>query len=144
MGIASISRISRVIVALAALFFAGVGLELWVAPERAAHRLGVEAVRESGVATLRADLGGLFVGLALLCGIAVGTRRRSWTTAAVLVLGAIVIGRSIGLVSSGRVGDEPIELAIELGVIAALLTAARDVAGDVQDVPPSASVRHRG
>ena len=53
-------RVGRMIVALASVAFAGVAVTLWAAPVRAAHALGLEAVRSSGVAVLRADLGGLF------------------------------------------------------------------------------------
>ena len=56
--------ISRILVALAALLFLAVGLEFWVAP-----RTGGAALRHRGdprrraCVNLRADLGGLFIGL---------------------------------------------------------------------------------
>ena len=121
----SISRFGRFIVTLAAVLFAGLGLELWVAPEQAAHRLGLDVVRAGGVSALRADLGGLFVGLALLCGAAAWTKRRSWIIAAALVLVAIVFGRSIGWISNGSLGDDVFELIIELTVIGGLVVSAR-------------------
>jgi ribonuclease Z len=120
----SISRFGRVIVTLAAGLFAGLGLELWAAPEQAAHRLGLEVIRDGGVAALRADLGGLFVGLAVLCGTAVWTRRRPWIVAATFVLVAIVLGRSIEWISNG-IGSDLLELVIELTVIGGLIASAR-------------------
>ena len=109
----------------ATLLFAGLGLELWVAPEQAAHRLGLEVIRAGGVATVRADVGGLFVGMAIVCGVAAWTRRRSWIFAAIFLLGAIVFGRSIGWIANRGVGDDLFELIVELTVIVALLAAAR-------------------
>jgi ribonuclease Z len=121
----TIARISRVIVSLASLLFAGLALALWVAPEHGAHRLGIEAVRATGLSVVRADLGGLFAGMALLCGAAAWTRGRSWIFAAVFVLAAIVLGRSIGWISTRAIGNDVVDLALELGVIAALLGIAR-------------------
>ena len=122
----SISGLGRLIVTLAALLFAGLGLELWVAPEQAANRLGLEVVRATGGAALRADVGGLFMGLAVLCGAAVWTRRRAWIFAAASVLVAIVCGRSIESIGNGSLSGNVSELAVELVVIGALLASARD------------------
>jgi len=121
----SISRIGRFVTAIASLLFAGVGLAFWVAPEQAAHRFGLEAVRASGLASLRADLGGLFVGLALLCAAAAWTRRRPWAAAAALVLAAIVTGRLIGWIDGRPSGDDVLRLVIELSVLGALIAGAR-------------------
>jgi hypothetical protein len=116
----SISGFGRFIVALATLLFAGIGLDFWFAPEQAANRFGLEAVRAGGTAALRADLGGLFMGLAVLSGAAAWTRRRSWVVAASSVLFAIVLGRSIEWITNGRTSAEPLELATELLVIVGL------------------------
>jgi len=118
------SRISRIVVSLASLFFAGVALAIWVAPEQAAHRLGIEAVRATGIAVVRADIGGLFAGMSLLCAAAAWTRRSSWSLAAASILGGIVVGRSLGWISRGAIGSDFVELAIELGLVAALLGLA--------------------
>jgi ribonuclease Z len=119
------SRISRMLVALTSLGFAAVALLIWVAPEPAAQRLGLEAVHSNGTAVLRSDLGGLFAGMALLCGAAAWTRRRAWVLAAASMLAAIVAGRFLGWVSQGAVGGDIVELAVEIGVLAALAGLAR-------------------
>jgi ribonuclease Z len=119
------SRILRVLVSLAALFFLAVGLEFWFAPEQAAHQFGIEAVRITGVSAVRADLGGLFVGLGLLCGAGAWTQRRRWLVAAALFLVAIVIGRSIGWIADGRSGVAFPELVIELTVLFLLIGSVR-------------------
>lgn len=119
------SRIPRAIVSSASVFFGALALGIWAAPERAATVAGVEAVRAAGTAMLRADLGGLFAGMAVLCGVAAWTRRRPWTVAAATMLAAIVTGRALGWVGAGRIGGDAGEMAIELAILAALLAYAR-------------------
>jgi ribonuclease Z len=126
----TLSRISRAFVALASLGFAGAALLIWAAPQQTAQTLGLEAVRSSGTAVLRADLGGLFAGMALVCGAAAWTRRRSWILAAASMVGAIVVGRTIGWVGRGGIGPDVVELAIELAVLASLGGLARSVRTD--------------
>jgi ribonuclease Z len=139
------SRISRAIVSLASLFFAALALGIWAMPELIAGRLGVEAVRAAGGATLRADFGGLFAGLAILCGVAAMSGRQAWITAATAMLGAIVTGRAIAWVSAGRIGGDLVEMGIELVILGALLSYARatDRAASGTAVVP-AGRRHRG
>ena len=121
----TISRISRLVVALASVLFAGVALAIWATPEQAAHALGIETVRTTGLAAVRADIGGLFGGMALLCAAAAWTGRRSWSLAAAAVLSAIVLGRSLGWISNRGIGSDLPELAIEVGLILALVAIAR-------------------
>jgi len=119
------ARLSRLIVLFASLLFACVAVAIWVAPDQAARALGLASVRAAGAAVVRADLGGLFAGLALLCAAAAWTRRRSWTGAAVIFLGAIVAGRLLGWISRGGIGADVPELLVELVLIAALLALVR-------------------
>ena len=134
------SGISRSVVSLAGLLFAALALGIWVAPDYAARQAGVGAVGAAGTATLRADLGGLFAGMAVLCGAAAWTRRRPWIDAAGTMLTAIVVGRALGWTSAGRIGGDVIEMAIELGIIAALVAMARR---DNRSAAPSARASFR-
>jgi ribonuclease Z len=118
-------RISRACVAFASVLFAVVMLVIWAAPERAAQYLGLEAIRPGGIAAVRTELGGLFAGLALLCGAAARTRGRTWALVAVSVLATIVVGRFIGWVVNTEAGIDLSFLVVELVVIAALLGMAR-------------------
>ena len=114
------SRIRRVCISLAAVLFAGVAASLWVAPDQAARTFGLEAIGAGGTASLRADLGGLFAALALMCGAAAWTQLREWRLAAAAIVAAIVAGRAIAwLVNGGPTGDIA-SLAIELAVLALL------------------------
>jgi ribonuclease Z len=139
------SRISRILVTLASVLFAVLALELWVAPQQAAHRLGLEVIRPAGWNVLRADLGGLFAGMALLCGSAAWTIRRSWCVAAASMLGAIVVGRTMGWIGHRGIGNDILELGIELIIIVALLGLARRRSpADVSTSAPPKSGRSMG
>jgi ribonuclease Z len=126
-----ITRISRLVVGCAAAFFAAVGLVVWIDPAQAAGRFGLDAAQASGGISLRADLGGLFVGLSLVCGAAFWTRRRAWFLAGAPVLAAIATGRAIGWMGNGGPAGDAIDMAIELVVLGALALAARAAAAPV-------------
>lgn len=119
------TALSRTLLALVALSFAGLGLGVWVSPERAAARFALDAVGTAGFTTVRADLGGLFLGVALLAGAAAWTRRRPFAVAAQLLLGAVALGRLVGWLATGRVGADASDLGVELGAIALLALAGR-------------------
>ncbi len=119
-----LATIARIVVALAALLFAGLGLQFWFAPDQAAQRFGLETISSAGRTALRADFGGLFLGLALLCGAGALARRRAALLAAAAMLAAVVVGRSIGWLVDGLPAGFT-ELAIELAALAALLGYAR-------------------
>lgn len=127
---------SRIAVALAALLFASIGIAFWVVPDQAAQQFGIEAVRGIGIANLRADLGGLFLGIALLCGAGAWTQRRGGLIAAIVVLATIVVGRAVGWVVDGRIGIGARELSLELAALAALVAHVRSLGA------PPAPVTH--
>jgi len=117
--------ITRTPVALAGLSFAALAAAVWLQPEQAAQRIGLDATGPAGLVAIRAELGGLFIAIALLCGAALWTRRRPWVFAAACVLGAVAAGRVIAwMVNGGPVGDF-VSLAIEIGGAVALLVAGR-------------------
>jgi ribonuclease Z len=130
-------RVSRTFVGLASLCFAAVALTIWVVPAEAARWLGLEATRTSGTAILRSDLGGLFVALSAICGATAWTRRRPYAVGAATLLTGIVIGRALGWFAASRIGSDIAEMAVELALIAALLTIARGAG------TPAAGVRGR-
>jgi ribonuclease Z len=114
-------ELSRIFVLLAALLFLAIGVEFWIAPEQAAQQFGIEAIRSVGLVNVRADLGGLFIGLGLLCGAGAWTRRRAWLIAAALVPVAILVGRCVGFLVDDRVEIGAGELAIEIAALVALV-----------------------
>jgi len=131
------TTISRILVSLAALTFLAVGLEFWVAPEQAAQQFGIEAIRGVGMINVRADLGGLFIGLGVLCAAGAWTKRRAGLIAATVVLAAVVVGRCVGWLVDGRVEIGARELGIELVGLAALIALSRSLG-----VTPQPSEEH--
>jgi ribonuclease Z len=117
--------LSRVVTGLAALLFAGIGLTIWMSPAQAASRFGLQSVASNGLVTVRADLGGLFIGLAIVAAIAVATRGRSWSAAAAVVVGAVATGRAVGWIANGGSAGDISNLAIEFVVCAAMASGAR-------------------
>jgi ribonuclease Z len=126
----------RILVALTAVCFGGFAIGIWLAPDAFAQVVGVTSVRAAGTAMLRADFGGLFAGLSVLCAVAAWTRSRVWIYAAATMLAAIVTGRALGWASNG-IGGDVIEMAVEAGLIALLVGYARTA-----DVPATDAMRH--
>jgi len=133
------ARVSRISVASASVLFAALALTIWLAPAEVARELGVQATRATGLVAVRAELGGLFAGLAMLCGAAAWSQRRSWTMAALAVLAAIVASRLVAWSANpgAIVGDLP-ALVIELTVMAALIGLTRP---EPQPAAQTSSVR---
>lgn len=126
-----LSRIGRLFVGLAAGLFAATGLGFLVAPTELAAGLGLESTGPGGLVALRADLGGLFLGMALLCGAGLAARRRSWLAAAAVMLGAIALGRVAGWLANGRADGGVLPLVIELAAIASLIAVLRETAPSI-------------
>ena len=114
-------QVSRSVVAVASILFGGIALAIWIVPGEAARLLGLELVRPAGTAVMRADLGGLFAGMALLCAIAAYTAQSSWSLAASAVLAAVIAGRVLGWMGAGRIGTDVDELLVEVVCLTALL-----------------------
>ncbi|MEZ5292906.1 MAG: MBL fold metallo-hydrolase [Vicinamibacterales bacterium] len=121
-------RITRALVALASLTFAAFAVAIWAAPVSAAGRLGLGIARTSGAAALRAEIGGLFGGMAALAAAAAWTRGRTWSLALASVVGGVAFGRAVGWAAAGVDGDGP-AMAIELSLLAASLVLAAKAAG---------------
>jgi hypothetical protein len=88
--------ISRILVTVAAMTFLAVGVSFLVTPEKAAEQFGLAALSGAGTVNVRADLGGLFIGLGFLCGIGAWTKRRAALVAAAALLAAVLVGRTVG------------------------------------------------
>jgi ribonuclease Z len=119
--------ISRILVTLAAMTFLAVGVSFLMTPEKAAEQFGLAALSGSGMVNVRADLGGLFIGLAMLCGVGAWTKRRAPLLAAAAVLAAVLVGRTVGWAADGRVEFGTRELGIELVAMVALVVLSRKV-----------------
>ena len=115
-----IQRMLRLLAGLTGLIFVGLGLLFLTSPGGQFARFGVLAGGNSGLSTLRGDMGGLFLGMALfILSGAIGGSSRLLTVPAVF-LGFIVSGRMLGLIADGRSGNGGQSMAVEI-VIAIIL-----------------------
>lgn len=117
-------NIRRLLIAVAAIAFAGLAAAAWAAPDQAARAFGLEAIGPAGRSSIRADLGGLFAALSVLCGAAAWTSSRAWQIAAAAVMAAIVTGRAIAWMAGGPSGDG-LSFAIEVAMLALLASSNR-------------------
>jgi ribonuclease Z len=132
-------NVNRNLVSLLALLFLALGASFWIAPMAMAERFGLAPIHGNGLVSVRADLGGLFMGMGILCAVGALKRRRGAVLAAAVVLGSVLLGRVIGwMVGAGApIGTR--ELAIELGAFVALVVMARRLGAGAEGPAPLAS-----
>jgi hypothetical protein len=119
----AVSRIARFVVIAGSLLFAATGMGFWFAPEQTAAQMGWQAGGATSLMVVRADLGGLFMGMAVLYAAAIWKDLRLLYFAVATLLGAIAIGRLIGWISVGPSNDFA-DMGIELGLVAATMFMA--------------------
>jgi hypothetical protein len=84
---------------------------------------GLQAIGDIGRANIRADIGGIFLGIGLFAIIAAWQQSRIWLTATMLLVGGALLGRFVSVAIDGyspRVGSP---MAVEAAVIAMLFFA---------------------
>jgi hypothetical protein len=110
--------ISRVLVGLIGLLaLLGVGPH-WFRLQHLPIERGIQALGDAGRANVRADVGGLFLAIALFAFIAAAKQNRTWALAGMLLVGSALVGRIVSLAIDGfgpRVGPP---IAIEALVVA--------------------------
>ena len=113
----------KIIVGLMALLFTLMGLNLMFNPESALVQFGVEAAGMHGLSTLRGDLGGMFLGAAVMLGWGVLRGRTTLFLAVAVLMGAIAFGRVIGFVADGANGQVIMPFVVELVMVVVLVFA---------------------
>jgi len=122
-------RILRFLAALTGLLFLALGLMLLFAPAQQSGQFAVLATGNAGLSTMRGDLGGLFLGMALFT--LAGAIRGSIQCLAVptVFLGFIVVGRFLNLILDGRSSEGVRAILLELVLIAVLLLTIASLRG---------------
>lgn len=110
--------VSRILVGLIGIMaLLGVGPH-WFRLQHLPVERGMQALGDIGRANVRADVGGLFLAIALFAFIAAAKQSKTWALAAMLLVGSALVGRFVSLAIDGfgpRVGAP---IAIEAGVVA--------------------------
>ncbi len=113
-------------VGITALLLALLGVRWMFAPESIALEQGVTLQGLPALSLARADLGGFFMGAALLCVLGLRVGQGQLLNAAAVLIGAIAIGRTIGLLVDGFHGTMAFLIGIEIAMVAVLLLSARN------------------
>lgn len=121
-------RITKALVTVFGVLFAALGLGFWLAPERLAQRFDLQALGVAGLSTLRADMGGAFLTLAVLCLAGAWMKRRGLLLAAAAVLSLIVVGRVLAFAISGSVAAMGANMMVEVAAVITLTLHARALA----------------
>ena len=120
----------RLIVALFGLAFIGGGLAFAFVPLRIATDFAVTTTAVAGLGTLRADLGGLFLGVGcfMLAGLRAG--KAFWLNVPLVVLGIVLVLRALHLGMDGVTPEGMRSLVAEIVLVAVLFVARRVLSRD--------------
>ena len=94
-------HIARLLVGLVGAASLLAGLTFWFNMEALLTDFGIETAGLVGRATVRADMGGLFLTIAVMALMAAWKRSRMWALGALVPLCAAIVGRLIGVVADG-------------------------------------------
>jgi hypothetical protein len=114
----------RVVLGLIALFFLVGAGRFMLTPEAMGAEFAVSADGATGLSTIRGDLGGAFLAIAIFVGLGLATSTR-WLKAAAVLLGAVALGRAVGFAFDGFTERAVIAFAIEIVFVVLILIGAR-------------------
>lgn len=84
---------------------------------------GIAAIELVGRANVRADVGGIFLGIGILALIAAWTHQRVWLVATLIFVGSTLAGRFVSLALDGTGPGVWPPIAVEISVIAIMAGA---------------------
>jgi hypothetical protein len=111
-----VSLASRILVGLIGLLSLLSVAQHWFLVDALVTERGLQAV---GDIDIRADVGGIFLGIALLELIAAAKQSRTWLLAVILLTGGALLGRIVSLAIDGysaRVGSPMMVEAVVVGI----------------------------
>lgn len=113
----------QILVGLAAVMLTGLGVMSMFAPRRMVSNFGIEPVGTPGLSTLRSVVGGLFLASVALIALGLVTGETLGFVAVAILMGAVVLGRIVGLLLDGFDKAVVPPTIVELVLIAVLVTA---------------------
>lgn len=113
----------NILIALICLALFVLGMMSMFAPKRMVNNFSIQPDGAAGLNTIRGVIGGLFVAgvTMLLAGLATG--ETIWFLAVAILLGAVALGRIVGIVRDGFEKSVAPPLVLEFAMIAILLAA---------------------
>ena len=116
----------QILAGLFAVLFIVMGAGFLFDPMSNAASVAVTPVAEHGLNTLRGDLGGLFIGSALLISLGLIRRRRDWLLAVAILMLCIAGGRVIGFIVDGNPAEAAlVAFGFEIVIATVMILAAR-------------------
>lgn len=113
--------VQRILVGLIGAIAILVAMRLWFAMDATLTQFGVSPLNLVGRQSVRADMGGLFLGIGLFCSMAAWKQSRTWALGALVVTGAAIAGRIAGVLIDGTGAGVWPPIVIEAVIIAVLL-----------------------
>jgi hypothetical protein len=113
----------KIVVGLMTLLFLWLGFGVMFNPASAPAQFGVEALGITGSSTLRGDLGGMFVGSAVLLAWGILRGQTMLFLAVAVLMGTIACGRLVGFVVDGANARVIAPFAVELVMVVILVFA---------------------
>ena len=118
----------KAIPALIALLFLVMGINFVFDPVAGAAQVSVTALGADGLNTIRGDLGGLFLGSALLLGMGIVRAESAWLIAVAVFMLVIAAGRALGFALDGSPSSATLTaFGFELVIAAALFYSSKRI-----------------
>ncbi|WP_299667812.1 DUF4345 family protein [uncultured Ruegeria sp.] len=112
-----------ILVILATLMLSGLGIMSMFAPRRMVANFAIEPVGTAGLNTIRSVIGGLFLASVALLVIGLTTGQTLGFVAVAILMAVVAVGRIVGILADGFDKAVLPPLAVELVIIAVLITA---------------------
>jgi hypothetical protein len=116
-------RFTQILVGLLGLGSVAMALSFWFRLGGMATQFGILPQNLTGLATVRADIAGLFLGMGIIMLAAAMYQSRSWATAALIMASAALAGRFVTIALNGTDAGTWPPVIVEGGGIALLLWA---------------------
>lgn len=113
--------ISRILVGLVGLLSLQGAWHHWFQTALLADERGMQPLGAIGRANIRADVGGIFLAIAIFALMAAWKRSSAWTFGAIIIVASTLTGRFVSAALDGLTSREAMPMGIEAGVIAILL-----------------------
>ena len=120
--------LAKILPALIALLFLVMGISFVFDPVAGAAQVSVTPLGADGLNTIRGDLGGLFLGCALLLALGIVRSEASWLISVAVFMLVIAAGRALGFILDGSPSSTTLTaFGFELVIAAALFYSSKRI-----------------
>jgi hypothetical protein len=103
----------------------GVGARWFFTPDAVGAEMGIALSGPVAYNQVRGDMGGAFVGVAVLCAYGLFKRQPQLLRAVAVLTGGVVLGRALGVVMNGFAPEIGVAMTVESLAVAALVYSAK-------------------